>query len=472
MSKFKPNPRAGAAIADPVRPSRLSPKSWLKRPPAGEDVPSPEKKLDSETGLSAALIAAVKNPLRKTALKFTLAFLFLRFSFIHEFISAKLGIDSHLLIVFGAVAYFATFIAGGFLRGFQEKSTWMWFGFLVCMALATAMSIWRGGSFAVFSPYIRTTFPLVLLIPAVAYTTDDIRKMINTIGIAGVVVIGIGFVLGGSAEGRLDIESPGASIGNANDYAAHLIFVLPAIIFVLFARERSGIIKLLGIPVVGAALYLILHTGSRGGLVGIIVAVVYAMFKGSGKVRAGLLIGIPVLGLLSIPLLPHDTVLRLESLFSSQDEPGEAVASQEQRQALFWASVNATLAHPLLGVGPGCFQIYQGDVAGEHGERGMWHETHNAYTQISSENGIPAFLLFLFAIIVTGRALQKASKSDLPHVRSLGSVMLIMMVGYGACIVFLSQAYAFNLLAMTGLANALKGDADSQGAIDQIAAVA
>ena len=85
--------------------------------------------------------------------------------------------------------------------------------------------------------------------------------------------------------------------------------------------------------------------------------------------------------------------------------PGQA------RLALLKASWTATLEHPFLGVGPGIFMDYQANSARGSGERGMWHVTHNAYTQVSSECGLPALVFYLGALGVTMHSLRKAGKS-------------------------------------------------------------
>ena len=70
----------------------------------------------------------VANTTRQFAFKCTLIFLFFRFSFLHEFLSSKVHFDTHILVLFGAVSYFASFLAGGFFTAFSQRATWMWCG--------------------------------------------------------------------------------------------------------------------------------------------------------------------------------------------------------------------------------------------------------------------------------------------------------------------------------------------------------
>lgn len=397
----------------------------------------------------------VENPTRQFALKCTLIFLFFRFSFLHEFLSSRLHFDTHLIILFGAISYFATFLAGGFFEALSERATWMWCAFGVWMTLATIFSTWRGGSLNDLLPYLKTTLPLVLLIPAVTYTSEDISKVLNTIGLAGAVTAMLGFVSSDFKTGRMAFASAGSDIQDSNDYAAHMILVLPAIAYFFFGPKRSIFMKLLGTVVLAAGLYQVFSTGSRGGFVGLICAGLYILKRGSSKVRMAILVGLPALALFAFAFIPEHSADRLKSLFGSTDDAGEAIASREARQALFWASVHITLHHPLFGIGPGEFMDYQAGMAKGEGERGMWHETHNAYTQISSECGIPALGFYLAAIGMTYASLWRATKSGIPVISTLANILSVMIVGYSICIVFLSHGFNFCLPVITGITTAL-----------------
>ena len=444
MSKFKSSGRLATALRKfPARPAPQPAK------------PSQDTHIEPEDSVDEVFQSQVSNPTRQFAFKITLVFLFFRFSFLHEYVAAKVHFDTHLLVVVGAISYFAAFLAGGFFDAFRERATWMWFGFGACMTLATATSSWRGGSFALLIPYLRTTLPFVLLIPAVALTRDDIRKVLSTIGIAGSVTILLGLFSSDFKSGRMELGSAGSSIQDSNDYAAHMILLLPAIAYLFFGPKRGLLFKGLGLVFLTLGLYQILSTGSRGGLVGLIITLLYILKRGTPRIRLTILVVVPALALAVLAFVPQESSQRLRSLFNSEDATQEAVESREARQALFWASVSITLHHPLLGVGPGEFMDYQAGVAGQHGQKGMWHVTHNGYTQLSSECGIPALILCLAAIGMTYKSLRRDTKSGMPTVSTIANFLSVMMVGYCVCIIFLSQGYNFNLPIITGITTAI-----------------
>jgi O-antigen ligase len=159
-----------------------------------------------------------------------------------------------------------------------------------------------------------------------------------------------------------------------------------------------------------------------------------------------------VLALATIPFLPGEASTRLASIFSPNRATSEAAESQMQRTALLMESLKFTMQHPLLGVGPGTFEEYQADEASKLGERGMWHETHNSYTQVSSECGIPAIVFYLAAIAMTFGVFRRGRKSANADIRSVSTLLALMLVSFCTCMFFLSQAYGFGFPVMGGIA--------------------
>jgi O-antigen ligase len=69
-----------------------------------------------------------------------------------------------------------------------------------------------------------------------------------------------------------------------------------------------------------------------------------------------------------------------------------AEESTEDRLAVLSRSIQYTLEHPIFGLGLGNFEVASGNYLGQPS---AWMGTHNTFTQISSEAGIPALLLFI-----------------------------------------------------------------------------
>jgi O-antigen ligase len=85
----------------------------------------------------------------------------------------------------------------------------------------------------------------------------------------------------------------------------------------------------------------------------------------------------------------------------------------------------------------------------------MWHETHNSYTQVSSECGIPALLFYLAAIGMTFGVFRRGMKSSDPMTRGVSQILALMLVSFSVCMFFLSQAYGFGFPVLGGFAISL-----------------
>ena len=91
--------------------------------------------------------------------------------------------------------------------------------------------------------------------------------------------------------------------------------------------------------------------------------------------------------------------------------------------------------HPLFGVGPGNFEQVSG----------YWHVTHNAFTQMSSEGGLPALILYVLIlwhgftnVRATKRLASRRTESSL-----LAGVLHASLIGYVVGSVFASVGFQF-----------------------------
>jgi O-antigen ligase len=93
------------------------------------------------------------------------------------------------------------------------------------------------------------------------------------------------------------------------------------------------------------------------------------------------------------------------------------------------------MQHPLFGVGPGSFQAVSG----------TWQPSHNTYTGLSSEAGLPALILFT---VVMGLSLRKTKKlQKLPgyqadeNIRLWTSALRAGMAAYMVGAIFATTEY-------------------------------
>ena len=106
--------------------------------------------------------------------------------------------------------------------------------------------------------------------------------------------------------------------------------------------------------------------------------------------------------------VPGEVLNRFTTIFESGEEEQPTVdnptGSTEGRLAVLRRSLIVTMTRPVTGVGMGQFPDYEDFLARQEGRRkGSWVGTHNTYTQISSETGIPGLLLFVAVLFVAYR---------------------------------------------------------------------
>jgi O-antigen ligase len=158
---------------------------------------------------------------------------------------------------------------------------------------------------------------------------------------------------------------------------------------------------------------------------------------------------------------------RYATLFTNDSDDIEAIQSTAARTHLLTSSIQFSIQHPIFGVGPGEFSDYEASVAKSEGKKAAWQVTHNAYTQVSSEAGVPALLFYLAVIVMSFRTFGKVYRAARyrPELRSMAMACFccqLSMVGFCTATIFLSLAYAMYLPTMSGLALAFSRSLDRE----------
>ena len=140
------------------------------------------------------------------------------------------------------------------------------------------------------------------------------------------------------------------------------------------------------------------------------------------------------------------------------------VDSSAERKRLLKESIDLTIEHPIVGVGPGCFQVAVYDEARARGiKHNVWLQTHNSYTELSCETGLPGSILLLCMLgasfknlsVVLKGAKPDGEKPDPAAYASAKSLMLSLVV-ICVCVFFLAVVYDFTIFVWLGLTVALR----------------
>jgi O-antigen ligase len=398
--------------------------------------------------------------MRSFAFKCALVLVFLRFSFLHETVAYLTGIHTYVLYIFGPPALIGVLASGGLKRTFRYAPAKFWLAFAVYMVLAVPFSSWRGDSLTVAQSYIRTDFIMLLVTASLAMTWVECRNMIYVIAAAFIINLATAHLLMTQTlnSDRLLSQSRGM-ITDPNDLAAHLLLVLPFLLFIVLRRRTPVIFRLILAVAIAHGMFLILRSGSRGGFVALIFTLACILIFGSARQRVAVGIAAPVMFIILISLLPANTWKRLKSFSKGTEASEVAIASSESREYLLRKSIEYTFEKPVFGVGPGQFSYYEGREAVGERRRGNWHATHNTYTQISSECGIPALVFYLGAVISTFGILRKIRKKAREmrqdEIVTATFCITVGLIAYSAASMFLTLGYMFQLPAISGLVIAI-----------------
>jgi O-antigen ligase len=180
---------------------------------------------------------------------------------------------------------------------------------------------------------------------------------------------------------------------------------------------------------------------------------------GSAKFRVVSIAVVPIAAIALITVLPKATLQRLASFSSDTDRTSEisrdADGSSDVRRELFKKSVQYTIQHPLFGVGPAQFSSFEGGESISNGKRGLWHQTHNTLTQISSECGIPAVTFYLCAIVsaflLVLKTIRVARSTGNEDIAAAAFCLMLGIWGFLSASMFLNFAYRFYQPAFCGL---------------------
>ena len=262
--------------------------------------------------------------------------------------------------------------------------------------------VWRGGAVNVMLDFSKVV-PLFIVIYAAVRSMKRLRWILF-VQAASVAAIALVSILNRHASGgRLQgILIYGIS-GNSNDLALVIDISLP-LCLTLALTTRSYWAKIAWIVAMLAMIYAVALTASRAGAIALTVAGLACLWQLGVKGRRLYLILLVPVAVIAIWLSSGKA---LQQRFEQTEiDPArnqhstEASASTEQRKELLLKSLKITADHPIFGVGPGNFEIVSG----------VWHVTHNSYTQISAEGGIPSFLLYLFIFWSAIANLRKTSR--------------------------------------------------------------
>jgi O-antigen ligase len=360
---------------------------------------------------------------------------------------------------------------GGWKGAVRSKATLYYaalnFWILVCFPLSS----WRAASlqYVVLS---LESFVVYLIVVQLIKTSSDWRFVGGAYAYAVLVAAILSFFLSKTVNGRISLAS--GTLADPNEFALTLVLGLP---FWLYKISEAGPLK--KILYLGLTIPILVSFGRAGSRSGLLAlgALFLVMLLFAGMKQKAIMTGVAVLALiLGAVLLPDYLKARFTTLFSSSggahlDLEGREtlrsdVASSEAREMLLKESIQLTFQHPIFGVGPGIFADSAWNLGRQQGRRGGPAQvSHNTYTQLSSEIGIPGFLFFTLTMLVCAKYglgdYRKLLASN-PSAAKGSLYMFAAMAALAVGVFFLTLGYSMLLSVMFGLAVSRHGLANSE----------
>jgi hypothetical protein len=379
----------------------------------------------------------------------------------------------HLPLLFAVIAIIAASLSGALFHATKTRVGALYGGMALCMLMGVPFSVWRGGSLETILTRWFQAVLVSMLVLSLMLTFKAVAALMNTIAIAVLCVAVIGLRTGvASVEGRLIIGGSGR-IANPNDLAFVLMLGLP--LWWRFASLRGGglLRKVFGIAALATVLVCFLKTGSRGGLLGLVVMLAVGFWRARPEGKATMIGVLALASVVGSAVMPGYLKQRyftfwnagLESNYTQVGRTSvlNAVGSTESRTQNLIDSLKLTLHHPLFGVGAGNFAIAQNNAARAAGlPKGSWLGTHNTYTQLSSECGVPVLILFVALLGHAMRSLWAARRLaqgvSTAYARLLQDAAVaaeMLLLGVGIFILFYHVAYDISVYLVIGTAEAL-----------------
>jgi O-antigen ligase len=427
-----------------------------------------------------ASIERQPNQLLKASFPLLLVFLFFIFSGVMELTPVLPKLRPQLILaVLGLLAVLGT---GQFMKVLRTPIGLCIAVFTLWFIACIPFGAWPGGSFGVLTDVWYKSALIYFLTAGLLTTLPQINRIYRTIAYA-VGILGLLALLKNdrTADGRLILDN--TRYANSNDLAFTILVGLTFVGFLFLRGNRWQ--KVIAVLMVPPMLQAMSRTGSRAVSLGVGILVVVMLFQAKRATRIKLLVAVPVALLALLVLLPKDLRMRYTTFFGEYDyyksftDPSEhlraeAIQSSIARKKLLIDSLIITMHHPLLGVGPGNFQVEQDKMAKARGEQSAWHVTHNTYTELSSEMGVPGLTIFLVLLFNVFKTLNSILRTRNPapnwrNLRQLARSLRAAFIVLVPVIFFGSFGYNTEVPILAGLTTALGFMAQKQRAIDRAA---
>jgi putative inorganic carbon (HCO3(-)) transporter len=226
-----------------------------------------------------------------------------------------------------------------------------------------------------------------------------------------------------------------------NHMAMNMVLVVPLGVAFLARKQSSWLMRVACAVAAVLAVVAIVLSHSRGGFIGLAVAMGVWAFREKRRLQAVVVGAVLVVGL--VMFAPKSFWQRNETVATFQED-----ASAMGRVYAWQVASRISLDRPLLGVGAGAFRFAWPLYAPPEARRA--YVAHNIFLDVIGEMGFVGLLFFLvFAGGATGGAFEASRDKEMGW---LGRALAASMAGYLVCDLFSGYIVSAHLYVLFGLA--------------------
>jgi len=271
-------------------------------------------------------------------------------------------------------------------RASHIPELWVFAGMIAWVVVSTATSAYKLASLLT-AWYLTKIYVMAMFLIILSDSLPKLLVFMRAIVLGATVVVLVGVVVG-----LPSVIAGGERIGgiadNPNASAAAVLFgSLAGLIILPFSGKLW---KIFVWAYLGLALIAVLSTGTRTAVVCMVAVVLaYVLFEYGRHMREHWKVVLPIV--LILVLIPYVAIryfgespaLRRMAELLSELERGRGAAS-DARLEIYLHGWGVFLAHPLFGIGTGCYRFY-----------GAAAHTHTTFLELLVTNGVPGFLLYV-----------------------------------------------------------------------------
>lgn len=319
--------------------------------------------------------------------------------------------------------------------------------------LSIPLSIWPSNSLDAFVGTLVSSL-LLFVVASAGFADRDAARLCILVLVLSVGVDAL-YLLVGPAPLMAGRPYIGAGL-DPNESAALFVFTLPFAIALGVGGERK---RWVGLGVSLLLVAAVVATGSRGGVLGLLVVALILIVRADRKSRRKYMAAVATCAAVFALVVNEDQLARFKTIFTPESDYN--LTDREGRIQVWTRGMSYMMNRPVLGIGIRGFETAEGVLSGKRnvGYGIRYTSAHNSFVQVGAELGVIGLAAFIIAWWSAGRGCRLVERRAMrdrtarPRIADqeakLAASAHCALVGLAATAFFLSLAYhPITLLAL------------------------